>query len=112
MSKKEFTPFEGGHAYDVVPPIRKHVKKVYSILARTDDIPASKRIEFIKASGQKTPEKAEDIKIDYTAEQANELLCCALFDIEYESVADWDLLNEGEVARALSLFFKSRIGIY
>lgn len=118
MSKTEtnsnkFAPFHGGGLYEVVPPLRKHKKTICKILAETEGGDLKQRIAYAKEAGLKIEVgKENELLNSFDSETATEELCLALFGLSRDEVEDFELMNEGEVARALKYFFMCRIGIY
>lgn len=108
----KFTPFHGMGSFELVPPIRKNVRAISKIMYETNDGSIQDRIAYGKAAGLDIKEDATEAPNTYTEHEAREKLALALFDIKEDEVDDFDLLNEGEIARAVKFFFLSRNGIY
>jgi hypothetical protein len=110
---KRFSPFYGQGLYEIVPPLRKNKKRICRILAETEGGDIKQRVMYAKEAGIKiTPNVENELANTYTEEVEMEELCLALFDLERDDIEDFELMNEGEVVRALNYFFMCRIGIY
>jgi hypothetical protein len=112
-NSKKFSPFYGQGLYEIVPPLRKNKKRICRILAETEGFEIEQRVMYAKEAGIKiTPNIENELANTYTEDVGAEELCLVLFDLERNEIDDFELMNEGEVIRALKYFFMCRIGIY